>query len=70
MSHRRLDASVLESLASRIASFVACQSDEGLAKLVGFFHLTDPDAEATINLVIESSGRLGLSIEVELEADQ
>ncbi len=64
MPRRHQQSTVMEELTSYIASFAASQSPEGLAKLIGFFHLAKPYRDAAIDFVVESSGRVVISIAV------
>ena len=63
MPRRDQPSAIMEEFSSSVASFAACQSPEGLAKLIGFFHLADL-REAEIDLVVERSGRVAISIVV------
>ncbi len=64
MPHELPRSRIVESLAASVASFAECQSAEGLASLIGFFHLAVPHREARIELIVSPSGRLELSIDL------
>lgn len=58
-----------EAFTSDVAAFAAAQPSEKLAVLICFFHLVDLHTNATIDLRLEESGRMILTIEAESRRD-
>ena len=58
---------ILRAFAADVVSFASLQTEESLARMVGFFHLAG-HALAKIVLDVQPSGLVALHVEVQTEA--
>ena len=50
-----------------VARFASSQSDEAMAKLIGFFHLAEVGEEAVVDFDVEASGLISVSIQMQCD---